>query len=208
MEGKLFAALAAAQGEFPAVPMSGTNPHYKSRYSTLADITSAVRPVLSRHGLAIVQLVEDGGEYVKLRTILAHASGEQVEAIASLKPERTGPHGYGSALSYLRRYALSSALGIVADEDDDGNAAMPTQSKASPAPKQEQPKQPRPSAPVWMITGFKALGVPPEQFETARAYLRTVAPTAERGEALVADMLEDGMMWRPEIGTFGREDDV
>lgn len=116
-------AFAAAQSEFPAVDRDGSNPHFKSSFTTLGNLLGKVRPVLNRHGLSVIQLPargEDGAPV--LRTTIMHASGERIEADAPLLLTKQDPQGQGSAITYMRRYALAAALGISDQDDDDGNA--------------------------------------------------------------------------------------
>lgn len=116
-------AFTAAQADFPAVDRDGRNPHFRSQFTTLGNLLTKVRPVLNRHGLSVIQLPcrsEDGAPV--LRTILLHTSGEQITADAPLMLVKQDPQGQGSAITYMRRYALASALGISDQDDDDGNA--------------------------------------------------------------------------------------
>ncbi len=119
----LAAALVAAQAEMPSVKRESTNPHFRSKYADLASIASAVRPVLAAHGLAIVQAP---GAVVRgalhLTTMLLHSSGEWITEIAEVPLSKQDAQGYGSAVTYARRYAFGM-LGVVTDDDDDGNAA-------------------------------------------------------------------------------------
>lgn len=132
----LAAALAKAQGAFPAVDKgkvadAGT---YSYAYADLADILQAVRKPLSDNGLAIIQPVVDTPEQVVLVTRLLHASGQWIESTYPVemyeKPQETG-----SALTYARRYAITALLGIAAEEDDDGAAAQKGTKRPPAAPK-------------------------------------------------------------------------
>lgn len=119
-------AFAAAQADFPKVEPDATNPHFRSKFVTLGHLLAKVRPILNRHGLAVIQLPargEDGKP--TLRTTILHTSGERIEADALLLLPKQDPQGMGSALTYMKRYALAGALGISDQEDDDGNAATP-----------------------------------------------------------------------------------
>ena len=116
-------ALVAAQKEMPAVPLDGVNPHFRSKHMTLGTLLSKARPVLNRHGIAVTQLpsrAEDGSS--TLTTTLLHESGDTLSSVAPLLLTKNDPQGQGSAITYMRRYALASALGISDQEDDDGNA--------------------------------------------------------------------------------------
>lgn len=129
---KISAALVKAQGELNAVHKDGNNPHFRSKYATLQNIVESTRDTLRKHGLAVVQTFsETDGSYISLNTTLLHESGEYISGTFSMRPSKADPQGLGSATTYARRYALSAILGIVADEDDDGNASsQPTGDRA------------------------------------------------------------------------------
>ena len=113
-------ALVAAQAEMPAVEPDGVNPHFKSKFVTLGHLIAKVRPVLNKHGVAVAQFPSANPEGPTLVTILMHTSGEQIRFDAPLLLPKNDPQGQGSAITYMRRYALASALGISDQEDDDG----------------------------------------------------------------------------------------
>ena len=121
---KISSALVKAQGELNAVSKDGNNPHFRSKYATLQNIVESTRDTLRKHGLAVVQTFgETDGTYINLITTLLHESGEYISGTFTMRPSKADPQGLGSATTYARRYALSAVLGIVADEDDDGNAS-------------------------------------------------------------------------------------
>lgn len=130
------AALAAAQGEMPAAPLDGKNPHFGSRYATLTALVSTARPVLAKHGLSIIQGRGDAG---CIDTLILHTSGQWIVAEGvPMKPTKDDPQGVASAITYARRYGLAAAVGLVADDDDDGNAASkPHSSEPKPEPRPE-----------------------------------------------------------------------
>jgi hypothetical protein len=123
---KLATALAKAQGEFPAVRKSGTNPHLRNEYVTLDDIIAAVRAPLAQHGLSFVQLLNsnNGDGALTLRTVLLHESGQFLEA--QVRVDAADSRGInalqsiGAAITYMKRYSLAAMLGIAADVDTDG----------------------------------------------------------------------------------------
>lgn len=117
------AALAAAQAEFQAVPKTSENPFFKSKYASLPDIVLSASPILTSHGLSVSQFPDFDGEHDLLTTILMHESGQWLQASARLHPVKDDPQAQGSAMTYMRRYAYAGCLGLVADEDDDGNRA-------------------------------------------------------------------------------------
>ncbi len=118
----VYAALVAAQMEMGKALKDSTNPAFKSKYADLASVMDACMPALNRHGIAVFQptVDDESGRYVK--TILAHVSGETVECRVPLIVGKNDMQGYGSAVTYARRYGLMGMAGI-APEDDDGNAA-------------------------------------------------------------------------------------
>ena len=127
--GKLAEALAKVQGSMSAAAMDGNNPHFRSRYATLTSVWDACRKPLTDNGLSAVQSfrVDDNG-LLLLVTKLIHTSGEWMVSEYPITPVKNDPQGLGSAVTYARRYTLSSIVGVVADDDDDGNAASGQQS--------------------------------------------------------------------------------
>ncbi|WP_052351557.1 ERF family protein [Deinococcus pimensis] len=116
-------ALVAAQGQLQVAVKDSTNPAFRSRYADLGAVWEAARPALQANGLSVVQMpmpCEPG--HAALETVLLHQSGEYLSSVSQTRLVKDDPQGYGSAITYLRRYAMSAILGIVAD-DDDGNAA-------------------------------------------------------------------------------------
>ena len=128
----LAAALAKAQGAMEHASKDGTNPHFKSRYATLASVWDAARLPLSANGLSVVQTAGTDGTTVSVDTLLAHSSGQWVRSSLSTQSRDAGPQAIGSCISYLRRYALSAMVGICAD-DDDGEAATSRGDRAAAA---------------------------------------------------------------------------
>ena len=130
---KLSLALVKVQGELNAVSKDGKNPHFKSTYATLQNIVESTREVLHRNGLAVVQTFgQTDGTYIDLTTTILHESGEWMSGTITVRPTKPDPQGLGSAATYARRYAYSAILGIVTDDDDDGNAASQTGSDRAP----------------------------------------------------------------------------
>ena len=134
---ELAAALSAAQAEMRAAPMSGVNPHLRNRYATLNDVVDSARKPLADNGLSYVQMPCNPAEvdtpFIGLATRIMHKSGQWVETTLYF-PMDSGANkavstvqAAGSILTYMRRYALAAALGIVADEDADGNPPAQTQ---------------------------------------------------------------------------------
>jgi hypothetical protein len=121
---ELASALAKAQGELKNPGFDSTNPHFKSKYASLAAVRDAVIPILSRHGLSVVQAPMYEAGMAGCETLLSHSSGEFVSGVLMLPVDKQNAHGVGSSQTYARRYALMAFAGVVGDEDDDGNAAV------------------------------------------------------------------------------------
>lgn len=119
---KLAAALVKAQGEVENATKNAANPHFKSRYADLAEILNTIKPVMTKHGLAVVQFPGFEEGHATVETQLVHESGEWIAGTSGAPLQKNDPQGVGSAITYLRRYSLAALAGI-AQEDDDGNAA-------------------------------------------------------------------------------------
>jgi len=122
--GKLIAtAFVKAQKEFGPALKSSTNPHFKSKYADLSACVEAVIDALNNNGIGMTQKLYENATGVSVETIFLHESGETLECgVLHVPASKQDPQGYGSALTYARRYSLMSACGI-APEDDDGNMA-------------------------------------------------------------------------------------
>ena len=118
-------ALAKAQSEMSHAKMDGVNPHFKSKYATLAAVQDACKSALNKNGIAYLQYSHDCDNGVKIETIFYHESGQQLSAgIVFVPADKFNAHGLGSAMTYAKRYSLATACGISADDDDDGNQAV------------------------------------------------------------------------------------
>ena len=153
--GELAKALAKAQGSMSPpvknreVAVRSDKANYKFKYATLDSVIDACRAPLADNGLAIVQCPEADGNKVTIVTTLMHESGQWIRDSLTLMAAAIGPQAVGSIISYGRRYAITSMLGLASEEDDDGNAAeghdaegrdLPNRRKASP--KEEARRQP------------------------------------------------------------------
>lgn len=117
------AAFVKAQQAFAPALKTNTNPHFKSLYVGLDGCIEAVIDALNSNGIALLQPTHEDGTGVTVETMFLHESGEMLSGGKLHVPAaKQDPQGYGSALTYARRYSLMSACGI-APEDDDGNAA-------------------------------------------------------------------------------------
>lgn len=148
MSGKIAAALAKAQAGMAKAEKGANNPHFRKSYAALGNVMDACMPALNSNGIAVVQPAgeDEHGRYVD--TILIHGeSGEQLSCRVPLIVQKNDMQGYGSAVTYARRYGLMAMAGI-APEDDDGNAAAAAAPKRKPEPKRQEPKteEPNPQA--------------------------------------------------------------
>lgn len=150
------------QAELPKLQKTEENPFFKSAYVPLDQVLDKVLPVLNRNNFAVVQAVthtEDNQP--ELTTKLLHSSGGEMSSGMLLMSKSADPQGQGSAITYARRYALVSMLGLTVGEDDDGNAATTAEAKA-----QEESRQttnPRAIEDIKMMLVDKGIVEPEEQ---------------------------------------------
>jgi len=118
---ELATALAKAQGSISAAMKDSYNPHFKSKYADLGDVWEVARKPLSDNGIAVIQSPEncDSGN-VLVKTMVIHTSGQWITSELEMPVDKNTAQGYGSAISYGRRYLLASLIGIYTDDDDDG----------------------------------------------------------------------------------------
>lgn len=126
---ELATALSLAQSELQAAKFDAVNPFLKNSYASLGSIIETARPVLAKNGLSVSQLPIGLDGRIGLSTILMHSSGQWIESslmlpVADEKGKSTAQVA-GSIISYLRRYAFASVLGIYAEDDADGNKPVP-----------------------------------------------------------------------------------
>jgi hypothetical protein len=123
-------ALVKAQKAFAPALKDSSNPFFKTKYADLSSCVKAVIDALNDNGIALIQNCHPCDDGVSVETMFIHESGETINCgVLHVPAAKNDPQGYGSALTYARRYSLMAACGI-APEDDDGNAA----SKGRPAP--------------------------------------------------------------------------
>ena len=128
---ELASALSKAQGEFAGAAKDSTNPHFKSKYADLESVVAAIKPHLSENCLSFIQTSHNDSGCAAIETIILHASGEWISCgVVSVPVSKADAQGYGSAMTYARRYSLAAAFGV-APEDDDGNAASKSPGKTA-----------------------------------------------------------------------------
>ena len=135
----IFQALVAAQKNFESAAKTSNNPHFRSKYAALDVCVDAVKEALNNEGIYLLQKTHECHDGVIVETIFLHESGEVMEGgILHVPAVKHDAQGFGSALTYARRYSLQAACGI-APEDDDGNMAS-RRPEAKPTTKVD-PKQ-------------------------------------------------------------------
>jgi len=137
-------ALSIVQGKMSHAIKDSSNPFFKSKYADLESVWDVCRSLLSENGLAVmqfpgdinfVQLEKENGDIniatkMSLTTIISHKSGEFMSQEMSVPVTKPDAQGAGSALTYMRRYALAAVVGVV-QADDDANAAVVSKSSSA-----------------------------------------------------------------------------
>jgi len=160
---ELFTALSKALGEIESIPLNRTNPHFKSKYADLAITIEKSKPSLMKHGLMLIQAVENEGTKYVVESLITHSSGQWLKSRVELILTKQDMQGLGSATTYAKRYAAQSLLFVAGDEDDDGNAAVTkpeTKNSAAPPPqsKPKAPPSPPPGPTPAMLKRLYAIG--------------------------------------------------
>jgi ERF superfamily len=155
---ELAAALAKAQGSIESATFDRENPHFRSKYASLASVINAGRKALSENGIAVSQLINDG----ELTTLLMHTSGQWLSSTTAL-PVTARPQEFGSALTYLRRYHMMSIICIGVDDDENDDDAS-----AAEAAKLKMPRRtpPQPAPNIMRSPGYKLSTGPSHDPET------------------------------------------
>ena len=141
---ELATALSKAQGAYGTIKKTGRNPMFKSQYSTFDDMMTAVRKPLADNGLAFSQMLGSLDGEPALTSMIMHASGQWIAdtvqmIVLSGNKGTNEVQVFGSALTYMKRYAGGSMLGVGGDNDDDGNSAGKPVEQPAPAPTQAEP---------------------------------------------------------------------
>ena len=144
---EIAAALVKAQKAFGPALKTSTNPAFRSKYAKLENCIEAVIDALNDNGIMLMQQTRACEDGVIVETTFIHESGEMLSGgILHVPAAKHDPQGYGSALTYARRYSLQAACGI-APEDDDGEASMKAyrpQEKPAAKPVAQPAPQPAP----------------------------------------------------------------
>lgn len=138
---KIASALVKAQRAFAPALKTNTNPAFRTKYVALDGCIEAVIDALNANGIALLQPTHECESGVTVETLFVHESGQTLSGGKLHVPaSKQDPQGYGSALTYARRYSLMAACGI-APEDDDGNAA--SRPRPAEVPKREPEELPK-----------------------------------------------------------------
>ena len=144
----LLEALSAFQGQVTAPKKTSTNPHFKSKYADLAEVIETIKAPLAANGLSVFQApvgaVEGGA--IRIVTQVSHKSGQWIRTTFSMPVGQTNAQAVGTALSYARRYSLSAALGIAAEDDDGNEATKQPETRAAPQQQRQEAPAARPFA--------------------------------------------------------------
>lgn len=133
IQPSIVSALAAALPELESAKKNKANPAFKSKYADLAAVIDALEPI-RKHGLWYLQRAIENENGAQIETVYIHISGQTLSAGTTFMPAtKKDAQGFGSALSYCRRYGLQTAFGL-ATEDDDGNAAVKASQRVQSAP--------------------------------------------------------------------------
>lgn len=149
-------AIIAFQSSVKQPKKSATNPHFRNSYVPLDNVVDSIHESAPQHGLAYVQetLVED--DRAGVLTMIVHESGEWMEFEPFLLPigQKATPQAVGSAITYARRYSLSTAFGLASETDDDANSAS---DNAQQNPSKQPPRKQAPKASENQIAVLKGI---------------------------------------------------
>lgn len=168
-------AFVALQADLVPVAKSAVNPFFKSNYAPLPEVMETIQPLLAKHKLAVMQPMTHLDNEPAIKTILIHESGEMVEEVSPVFLDKKSAQSHGSAITYARRYGVMSLLGLVADEDDDGNrASQPTKQSGGSSSRPATEKQ------LGLIhTLARQQGVSDEAIEARLAQIKTSDQASE-----------------------------
>lgn len=168
---ELAISLAKAQGQMRGAVKDSANPFFKSKYADLQSVTEAIREAFSYNGLSYIQMLDSSKpNEIAVETIIMHSSGQWISnGVLSVPVSKHDAQGYGSAITYARRYSLSAATGV-APEEDDGNGAAKAKPKAPATPMPPEVKQAAAA-----LTPVKAALVGVESNPENEAFLRDLA---------------------------------
>ncbi len=189
----LAAALAKAQSQMGHASKGSVNPHFKNRYADLANVLDAVREPLAANGLAVSQLASAGDHGAACTTVLMHSSGEWIASTLELPVSKADAQGFGSALTYARRYSLAAICGIAQDDDDGEGArkAPPVPAKPAVLSSSIGPMQRTREQVEAIEAAFNVLGIPADEWAAvAKREAKGLDPRTLDGAAAVLEGLD------------------
>jgi len=143
----IYQALIKARAEFKSAPKDVSNDYFNSKYADYQSVVDSIGDALIKHGLSFLQPTVYYNDKLHVATRIIHESGEWIECLYPVTSIKQDAQGIGSALTYSRRYSLSTLIGVVTGTiDDDGEAAMDR--KATPPPQQKPVVKQAAKAPV------------------------------------------------------------
>jgi hypothetical protein len=174
---ELAAALVKIGAELKNPALDATNPHFKSKYPSLAGVRDTIAPVAAKHGVFIAQNLVTDERGVGCETILIHASGQQMKFGPLFLPaSKADPQGFGSCATYARRYSLLAAFNVVGDEDDDANAGTAAHNN-------------RPAVPAQRAEHARAQTIPPGARLASEKQIKLVRFRLDKSGASEMDLL-------------------
>ena len=139
----IYTALLKFHSGVKSIKKSSINPYYGSKYANLADVQKAIAQPLQDAGLIIIHQLDSNDTMTS--SVIHCQSGKQISATYKLRVERNDSQAWGKAITYAKRYALSSLLNLCIDEDDDGESSRDRRVKLS-GKKLDEAKQ-------WILSG-------------------------------------------------------
>ena len=194
---ELAKAMAAAQGALKPAPFDMLNPHFGRRYASLSSIAESCRAALASNGIAVFQGTAFADGRVVVTTMVVHSSGQWMRDELSIKPVSDTPQAIGSALTYARRYSLCGMVGVVSEEDDDGNGKGQDAPKTTPKPKATQSAK-TPTPPVQQA---------PQNHASAEPTPNSSAPELTEG-AKIAREVDSIVAWTKRLRNAKNRNDV
>lgn len=124
---KFHESMLSFQKEIGAIKKDSENPFFHSRYFDINSLLGAVKPILSKHGLVLMQPLSNVNGKLAINTIITNGV-DKIDSVAVL-PDVLDPQKAGSMISYFRRYALQSLLALEAEDDDANLVSKPVAGK-------------------------------------------------------------------------------
>jgi len=197
-KGDIYKAFLEVQKELRNPKFDSVNPHFKSKYASLAEVLATVKPVLNKYGLVLLQSMNCDNKVVAINTKILHVeTGGEIDCgtIALPLPERGDNlvQAMGAVITYLRRYSILTALGVVGEEDDDAESVTQPSTPNTSEAKQR----------AIAMDSFRGLGVPAsalkklenqplDRLRSLYAQLKVVMQKVEKAglKATLVDVLE------------------